>query len=788
MGENKTSIFFKPFHIFNGLVLLNVSGLALGLASVIFIAVWISHELSYDRYFENAARIYRVESLLNFSGTPFVWPVAPAPVAESILNDFPEVENAVKLKSGYQEVVKVDDKFYTAKNLYYTTNSYFNIFSTKVISGDPYSLLAGPSKVVISRHIAETLFGGKDPVGKSILLDNVDPLTVSGVIENSPSNTHLKIDYLVSFSLLQKGDNKFDSWNQFDYITYVLLKERTDAEQFNKKISGYLKTKSKDVSATLFINPLTRLYLYRDPGFESIIYPSSDKGPISRVMLFAVIGFVILLIACINFVNLSTAFATQRAKEIGIRKVNGAGKTNLVIQLFGESLIQTSLATIAALIIVILILPVFIKVSGFELELSNLFSFRNVCIYFALTFITGLIAGIYPALILSSFNPVKTIKPLPEETGQGSGLRKILVVTQFVLSIIFIFCILVMNRQISYMQHSDLGFNKDMVMVIDPQTKPDKVDVIAAQIEEIAGVNKVALGGNVPVNMGNFSTLKKWDGNISGKSLKFHLMQVDDRYLDLFDIKLSEGNKFNTASIGSEVIINETAVKKMEMEEPLGKSIWLGEVRYTIIGVVKDFHFHKLKDEILPVFIYKDKDWWIKRIFVKLEPGNHLKIVDNIVDLVNKSTPGFPASYIFLDQEVDRYYDEEKRLSTLINAATFLSIVISCIGLFSLTAFTIRRKRKEIGLRKAYGATATSVLFMLQMDFGKLILLASGIALPAGYFIIKQWLHSYAYHVDLNPSYFLVTLLLIVMIAALTLVFHTLKAANLNPADTLRNE
>jgi ABC-type antimicrobial peptide transport system permease subunit len=636
--------------------------------------------------------------------------------------------------------------------------------------------------------MTDILFGGKDPVGKSILLNNADPLTVSGVIENSPSNTHLKIDYLISFSLLQKGDNKFDSWNQFDYITYVLLKERTDAEQFNNKISGYLKTKSKDVSATLFINPLTRLYLYRDPGFESIIYPSSDKGPITRVILFAVIGFVILLIACINFVNLSTAFAAERAKEIGIRKVNGAGKTNLVIQLFGESLLQTFLATIAALIIVILIFPVFIKVSDLELGLSNLFSFRNVSIYFALAFITGLIAGMYPALILSSFNPVKVIKPLPGDTMQGSGLRKILVVTQFVLSMIFIFCILVMNRQISFMKQSDLGFNKDGVMVIYPQTKPDKVDVIAAQIEGIPGVSKVALGGNIPVNMGNFSTLTKWDGNISGKSLKFHLMQVDDRYLDFFDIKLTEGNKFNTGLIGSEVIINETAVKKMEMEEPLGKFIWLGDVRYTITGVVKDFHFHKLKDEILPVFIFKDKDWWIKRIFVKIEPGKHLKVVDNIVDLVNKSTPGFPASYIFLDQEVDRYYDEEKRLITLINAATFLSIVISCIGLFSLTAFTIRRKRKEIGLRKAYGATATSVLFMLQMDFGKLILIASVFALPAGYYIIKQWLHSYAYHVELNPSYFLVTVLLIVMIAVLTLVFHTLRAANLNPADTLRNE
>ena len=788
MRENRTSIFFRPFHRFNGLVLLNVSGLALGLASVIYIAIWISHEFSYDRYFNNAARIYRVESLLNFSGTPFVWTVAPAPAAESILNDFPEVENAVKLKSGYQDVVKVDDKLYTAKNLYYTTNSYFNIFSTKVISGDPSGLLVGPSEVVISRHIADVLFGGKDPVGKSILLNNVDPLTVSGVIENSPSNTHLKIDYLISFSLLQKGGNKFDRWNQFDYITYVLLKERTDAEQFNNKISGYLKTKSNNASATLFINPLTRLYMYRDPGFESVIYPSSDKGPITRVILFAVIGFVILLIACINFVNLSTAFAAERAKEIGIRKVIGASRTNLVMHLFGESLLQTFLATIAALIIVILVFPVFIKVSGLELELSNLFSLRNVSIYFALAFITGLIAGMYPALILSSFNPVKVIKPSPGDTIQGSGLRKILVVTQFVLSIIFIFCILVMNRQISFMKQSDLGFNKDGVMVIYPQTSPDKVDVIAAEIEAIPGVNKVALGGNVPVNMGNFSTLNKWDGNISGRSLKFHLMQVDDRYLDFFDIKLTEGNKFNTGSKGGEVIINETAVNKMEMQEPLGKYIWLGDVRYTITGVVKDFHFHKLKDEILPVFIYKDKDWWIKRIFVKIEPGNHSKIVDNIADLVNKSTPGFPANYIFLDQEVDRYYDEEKRLSTLINAATFLSIVISCIGLFSLTAFTIRRKRKEIGLRKAYGATATSVLFMLQMDFGKLILIASVVALPAGYYIIKQWLHSYAYHVELNPSYFLLTVLVIVMIAVFTLVFHTLRAANLNPADTLRNE
>jgi putative ABC transport system permease protein len=371
---------------------------------------------------------------------------------------------------------------------------------------------------------------------------------------------------------------------------------------------------------------------------------------------------------------------------------------------------------------------------------------------------------------------------------QGSGLRKILVVTQFGLSIIFIFCILVINRQINFMQRRDLGFDKDRVMVIYPQIKPEKVDVIAELIESVPGVKKVALGGNVPVNMGNFTTLNKWDGNESGKRMMFFRMQVDDKYLDLLNIKLAEGRQFFRGSIGPEVIINETAARKLDMGEPLGKRLWLDDIHYTIIGVVKDFHFHRLKDEVLPVIIYKDKEWWMKRIFVKLEPGDPFKTVNDIVKVVKKNIPGFPVKYIFLDQEIDQYYDDERRLGILINAATLLSIVISCIGLFSLTAFTIRKKRREIGIRKAFGATASNVLFMLQRDYVKLLLIASVIALPAGYYIIEQWLHSYAYHVVLNPLYFLAAILTIVTIATLTLVFHTLRAANLNPSDTLRNE
>jgi putative ABC transport system permease protein len=783
-----TTRFHRLFRRYNGLIILNISGLALGLAGVIFIALWVSHELSYDRYFKNADRIFRVESLINFSGDPSVWNITPAPVAKSVMNDFPEVQDAVVLQPGYQRTIKVDDKLFAADNLYYTDHSYFNIFSTNVISGDHSKLLAGPDEIIISRKIATVLFGDKDPVGKSILFNNADLLTVTGVIENSPTNTHLKVDYLVPFSLLRKEGNDVDSWGRIDFITYILLKEKSDPTEFNNKLSGYWQTKIKGFTGVLFINPLTRLYLYRDPGFKSVKYPYNDRGPITRVILFSIIGFALLLIACINFINLATAFASHRTKEIGVRKVNGASRRNLVLKLMSESLLQTSIATIIAFIVVILMLPVFTRVSGIEFKLSNLFSIKNIMICLILTLSTGIISGLYPSLVLSSLSPVKVIKPMPEDGAHGSGLRRILVVIQFGLAIIFIFSILVINRQISFMQRTDLGFDKERVMTMYPHIKPEKIDAIAEEIEKMPGVSKVALGGNVPVNMGNFSTMNNWDGNSSRKPLMFFMMQVDDKYLDLLGIKILKGREFFKGTIGNEVIINETAAKKMEMDEPLGKVIWWGDVRYTIVGIVRDFHFHKLKDEVKPVFIYKNKDWWAKRIFVKLEQGNRFQVVGKIVEIIEKNAPGFPANYFFLDQETDKYYDNERKLSILINAATVLSVVISCIGLFSLTAFTIRKKRKEIGIRKTYGATIMSVLIMLQTDFGGLILISSVIALPSAYLIARQWLNSYANHVSISPVYFLETFLIIVLISALTLIFHTVKAANLNPAETIRNE
>ena len=772
----------------NGFVILNISGLALGLASVIFISLWIKNELSYDRFNEKADRIYRVESLLNFTGEPFVWTVVPGPAPAAMKEDFPEIEESVIMKSGYQDAIDVNGELFNADNLYYSTDSYFQIFTRGLLYGSPGNLLEVSGSVVISRRIAEKLYGNENPVGKTMLLNNDEQLTVTGVMENPRPNSHLKIDYLISFSSYMKSGQYSDYWGTFNYICYILLKEGADGALLNDKLDGYIQSKDKGRAGRLFLNPLTRIYLYPNPGFDSMVYPSKENSPISKVILFGLIGILLLVIASINFINLSTAYATERSKEIGIRKVNGAGRNNLVVQLFTESLLQTFIAMVTALILVILLLPVFVRISGLSISTASLFIPSNLLIYLLLTLVTGIIAGFYPAVVLSSFRPVKVIKPQPEDALQGAGLRKVLVVFQFILAIIFIFCIMVMNRQLNFMQGKDLGFDTEQIMVIYPKRGKGNADRLAEQIKDTPGVTEVAIGGNVPVSMGNWMTIDRWDGNNSEKSLKFHRMDVDDNYIDLLGFDLIMGREFPVGAATTDIIINEAAIREMEIDDPLGKSIWFNSVPHQIIGVVRDFHFHKLKDEILPVIFQKPEEWWSKQVFVKLEPGNHFQVVDKITALINENFPGFPARYIFLDEEVNRYYEEERRLNTLTNSATFLIILISCIGLFSLTAFTVRRKRREIGIRKAHGASFIEILLLLHREFSLLILLAAFIALPSAYYVMSRWLMSYAYHIPVSAGFFFLSILSIIFIASLTIIYHTLKASGLNPAVTLRNE
>lgn len=782
--------FLKSLRRFNGIVILNIAALSLGLASVIFIAIWVNHELSYDRWHDKHNRIYRIESLLDFTGEPFVWNVAPAPVAAALPGDFAEVEDAVNFYTAYNAAFSIGEEVFNAENAYYTTNAVFRIFSFDLLLGNPETVLTDPNSIVISESIANKFFGNENPLGKTVILDNENLLKVSGVLKDIPSNSHIRIDYLLSWNLLVNKGARLDSWDQFDFYTYVLLKENVDPDKFNRKLGSYLQTKKEDNDVTLFLNPLARIFLFRDPGLPSIIYPAGEKEPITMVILFTIIGIVILIIALINFINLSTAFASKRAKEIGIRKVTGAGRSNLVIQLFMESSLQTLIALIAALLIVFVLMPVFTRVSGGEFSASNLFEWKNILIYLLLGLVTAILSGFYSAVVLSGFKPVSVLRTQPDNNIQGSGLRKVLVIIQFTLAAVFIFCILVMNGQIRFMRNQTLGFNADHVMVVYPGTGIDKVRIMTEEISATPGVNNVAIGGNVPLNMGNWSTFSNWDGNTSGKALKFYMMQVDDRYFDLLGFELADGRNLTRGAPRNEAVINETAVRMMEIENPIGKRIRkeYNNMDYEIVGVVKDFHFKKLSEEIRPIIMFKRSDWFSPRILIKLDPSNISQEVDRILNIVSESNPGFPVRYIFLDEEIKKYYSEEQRLNSLINMATILSIVISAVGLFSLTAFTIRRRYKEIGVRKAHGASESGLVIMLQRQFGMLILIASLIALPCGFYIISRWLETYAYHIRVHPGYFIFTFISVLLISLLTVLYHTIKTARLNPAYTLRAE
>jgi ABC-type antimicrobial peptide transport system permease subunit len=747
--------------------------------------------MSYDRFHKDHGNIYRVESLVNFGGEQMVWHVVPAPTADALKRDFQEVTMSVVMQKGYNPVLRVGNEVFNEANLYYSGPSFFDLFSFRLLAGDPENVLGDPYSVVISESVAERFFGNTGPLGKTILLDNKQLLTITGILEDTPSNSHLKIDYLVPFSILAEKGRNLEKWGNIDYITYIKLADNVNPEQFNRKIGSYLEDKNMFGTATLFINPLDRIHLYNDPGFENFSTGQNSRGPIKKVVFFGMTGILILILACINFINLATATATGRAREIGVRKVAGAGRADLMLRLFGESLLQTLIATVIAFLFAVLLAPVFERISGIEISEGNIFNLKNITASLVLMLITGLLAGTYPALVLSSFSPVRVLRPSVNNSLDGSRLRKTLVIFQFVLTVIFVFSITVMSRQIHFMQNKKLGFDTEGIMVITlSRGTGDEAnyDALMSELRSIAAVEAVAMGGGIPVNMGNFNIFSKWTGNDTGKSLKFHMLQVDDDYLDLLGLEIVSGRPITRGIYNDEVVINQTAARQMDMEDPAGKVIAGNGKTYTIVGVVKDFYFRKLNEEIKPVIIYKNPEWWMRRILVRLSPGVQSDAIERISSVVKAFTPDFPVTFSFLDEEVKDYYRDERNVGMLMDAATILSLVISCIGLFGLAAFTTRRRYREIGLRKAHGATPAGLVALLSREYVILVLISSVIALPAGYWLTGRWLAGYAERISITPQFFILTILSVTCLSLLTVAFHTIRAAFLDPARTLREE
>lgn len=769
--------------------ILNMGGLAVALTAALLIYLWVQDELSFDRFHPDAQQIYRIGSTVTNRELARDIYSAPEPLAKELKTRFPEVEEVLQMLEGRRAVLKKGEYAFDAQNLYYSSAELFDFFAFPLISGREESLRSDPFRIFLSEGEARRLYGEENPIGKTLLLDTTYMLTISGILKDPPHNTHLQIDYLLPLQLLEviNRENYFDRWNTHPFMTYVKLREGADPAAFESKLAPLMDSFDASQSRRFFIQPLKDLHLMANAN--RLKYKSSmlDLGPKVYILLFSITGFLLLLIACINFIQISLATSVQRQKEMGLRKISGAGRRHLLRQIFGESFLQILLSFLLALLLLIISLPLFSQLTGKPLDAGSLLKLPVFTGMLGILLFTGIISGLYPAVLLSVRMPVHLIhKTTASRTGKPL-LRKILVVSQFTIVVIFLTCLMVIHSQLQYMKKKEYGFSHENVLMIYPGKA--NASLLQEEIEQTPGVKGTAVSNQEAINTGNNWLLRKWDGNTTQQEQFFHMVQVDEDYLQFMGLHLVQGRFFSRDRISvGEVIVNETAVKKLGYKEPLGKRIWKGQQPHTIVGVVKDFHYRSMEEEIYPIFYYQSPKWYKSIIYARLEAERQNEINAAIMSRLKKSNPQYPPETVFLDEEIGRFYQSEQSLSQLLTVSGILILMVSLVGLFGITALSVGQRIKEAGIRKVHGASTGAIAQKYNWDFLRLVLIANLLAWPLAWYLPEKWLNNYAYHVDMNLLFPLMSLLIVMLISLLTINFQTLKAANTNPANVLREE
>lgn len=785
---------------------INVSGLAIGIATCLIIMLFVKDELSYDRYNEKADRIVRVVFKGMMNGEQMKEAVTMAPTAHTIEKDYPEVEAATRLRSyGYQKITAGDKTFSDGK-LAYVDGNFFQIFTLPLIKGDAKTALAEPNTLVITKVIAEKYFGSEDPIGKVLTFkDWKQAYRVTGVIEKVPANSHYHFDLFGSMVSLE--DAKGTSWMQSDYFSYLLLKEGQDYKKLEAKmpqiVDKYMapqiekalgvtlaEFRKKGNNIGLYLQPLTDIHLYSD--FSLTLEPGGD---IRYVYIFGAIALFILLIACINFMNLSTAGASKRAKEVGIRKVLGSIKYELIGQFLLESAILTFFALAMALVFVRVGLPFFNQLSGKELSLhfTNYPLIIAVLVVFGLT--VSLLAGSYPAFFLSSFKPIAVLKSKFMAAGKTIGLRSGLVVFQFMISISLIIGTTIVYQQLSYIQGKKLGFDKDQLIVLRNSWALGKNEAILRdQLLKDPRVVNVTISGHLPVGPTNTSMSGTYPDEKMNQNRRTIIYQIDDRYVPTMGMELVAGRNFSKdfGTDSSGVIINEAAAKiygwgKGAVGHTVNRFLNNegGKKAYKVIGVVKDFHFRSLHEEIAPLAMVLENS---SGLVIKVKTQNAAALLKDIKSQWDGFKVEEPFSYAFLDEEFNKAYQAEQKTGVILGVFTALTIFIACLGLFGLATFTAEQRIKEIGIRKVLGANVSQIVVLLSLDFVKLILIACLIAFPLGYWGMNKWLEDFVYKVDIKWPVFLLAATGALGVALLTISFQAIKAALTNPVKSLKSE
>jgi putative ABC transport system permease protein len=773
--------------------ILNILGLAVGLTCTLLIGLWVADELHMEHYNPNDARLYQVMSYHKVLNSIQTGMYTPGILAKTMKADLPEVENATEVLPaswfGTGGVFVYADKKLKARPQYIDSN-YFSIFTCPWLLGDRQQLFKDKQGVALSEPFAKAMFGtAQNAIGKVIHFDSYDftgDFEVRGICAANPANATEQFDLLFNYAVALDRRKGLNEWYNADPQTFLVLKPGTNIARLNAKITNFIREKSgKDDLLSLFLIRFSDRYLYNN--YENGV---QTGGRITYVRLFTIIAAFILIIACINFMNLSTARAAHRAKEVGIQKVVGAGRLTLVLQYLGESLLVSFLSLGLAIALVALFLPVFNDITGKQLGLH--FAPRLVLAVLGTTLLTGIFAGSYPAFYLSSFRPVAVLKGTIR-TSLGELLaRKGLVVFQFTLSVIFIAGVLIVYRQVAYIQSRDLGYNRENIIHFGIPVEMDSAKRAASwafgqELSTIPGV--VSVGSYYHTLTGDHGAISgvHWPGKDPRNEIEFANIEIGYHFLEMIGIKLVSGRYFSqNPNTEHEIIFNETAIKAMGLKDPIGKTITFWDERRVIIGVAKDFNFESLYQPVKPAFFRCYP--FGGEVAVRLQAGDDQRTIAAIGKAYASFNPGMAFEWKFLDEDYQRLYASEIRIGVLSRYFAGLAIFISCLGLFGLAAFTAQRRRKEIGIRKVVGASLPRVVFLLSKEYLALVLIAIAIAFPLAWLGMHRWLEEFAYRVDIRADIFVITGLAALAITLITISYQSLRAASANPVESLRSE
>jgi putative ABC transport system permease protein len=792
MIRNYFKIAFRNLLRHKGFTFLNISGLAIGMTAGFLVLLYVSFELSYDNMHSKGDSIYRVVADIDTPSEKIEAPIAAWAVGPNIKKEFPEILKFTRVLNSNMTFVREGTKF-VEDNVIAVDSAFFEIFDFELIKGDKKESLKLPNSLVISEDIAAKYFGTENPIGQSIVVESFDnPATVTGVMKNIPENSHIQADILVSMITHTAAPSTNDEqWGNYNPSIYILTTNATNPKSLEAKFPDFLEERTGDemreskMFVTLFLEPFKDVYLKSDRG-------SSVSGSLNNVYVFSIIGLFILLIASINFINLATARSVERAKEVGIRKVVGADKNQLAFQFIGESIIICIMAFFVAVGLTALGLPYFNELAGKTVSIGVFAEPINILYLFLLALAIGIIAGIYPAIVLSSFRPISVLKGGFSTGTRGILLRKSLVVVQFTISIALIVGTIVIYKQMRFMQNQDLGFNDENIVVI-PLDIINNQDALINSISKIPGVKGTALSSSVP-GIGNsaaYSEIENQQGDLQIANLDLYFVNED--YIKQLGMEIIAGRGFSRdfASDSSQaMIINEKAVTLLgytNAEDAIGANYQQWGSNGEVIGVVKDFNFRSLQEEISPITMRLDPTS-TNVITIKIDGNNTLQTLESIKKTWNSQMAGDPLEYYFLDELFNEQYQAEKQFESLFLSFALLAIFISCLGLLGLAAYSTIQRKREIGIRKIIGASVSSIINLLSKEFIKLVAIAFVISAPIAWYFMHSWLEDFAYKIDIKWWMFIVAGLGSMVIALVTVSFQAIKAATSNPVKSLHVE